>query len=178
MDIVSHGLWAGAAYKAANRKRARDFFNVKLAAFWGVFPDLFAFTIPFLVLLFRLATGAMSWGEWPSPNHVEPGTRDVHAVFPATRILYSASHSAVIFLSVFAMSWFFWKKPPREMGGWLLHILLDVPTHTYLFYPTPFLWPISDFKISGFSWATPWFLAANYGALFLTYVFLTRQPKK
>lgn len=46
MDIFSHGLWAGAAYKAVNKK-AKKPLNVWLAGFWGVFPDLFAFTIGF-----------------------------------------------------------------------------------------------------------------------------------
>jgi hypothetical protein len=31
-----------------------------------------------------------------------------------------------------------------EMRGWLLHILIDIPTHSFRYYETRFPWPISD----------------------------------
>ena len=31
-----------------------------------------------------------------------------------------------------------------------------------VFLPTPFLWPISDWKFPGISWAEPWFMVVNY----------------
>lgn len=67
------------------------------------------------------------------------------------------------------------------MGGWLLHILMDIPSHSYDFYPTPFLWPISDFKINGFHWGTPWFMITNYSLIIISYLilyFLKKRNKK
>ncbi len=47
MDIFSHGLWAGVAYKAINKKLKKTF-NVWLAIFWGVFPDMASFGVLFV----------------------------------------------------------------------------------------------------------------------------------
>jgi hypothetical protein len=41
------------------------------------------------------------------------------------------------------------------MLGWLLHIAIDIPTHSFRYYATRFLWPVSDFRIDGIAWRTP-----------------------
>lgn len=64
------------------------------------------------------------------------------------------------------------------MGAWFLHILMDIPTHTYRFYPTPFLWPVSDVKLNGFSWATPWFMIVNYSIIILIYLYFYLKKQK
>lgn len=64
------------------------------------------------------------------------------------------------------------------MLAWGVHILVDIPTHSYRFYPTPFLWPLSGWKFNGFSWGTPWFIVVNYGALLLTIWWLRQKKKK
>ena len=69
------------------------------------------------------------------------------------------------------------RRMPWEMGGWLLHILIDIPTHSYQFYPTPLCWPISGWKFNGFSWGNAYFLAVNYFALGVIY-FLLRKKKR
>jgi hypothetical protein len=33
--------------------------------------------------------------------------------------------------------------------------VLDIFTHDIQFFPTPFLWPISDFHVNGHMWGTP-----------------------
>ncbi len=52
-----------------------------------------------------------------------------------------------------------------ELLGWLLHILIDIPTHSFSYYATRLLWPVSDYRIDGIALWTPWFWAATYGAL-------------
>ena len=174
MDILSHGLWSGVAYKAANNKTDKKL-NIKWAMFWGVFPDLFAFTIPVAWLFWNIIIGTMSPADFPRPTGIEPpAVQQTQWQFQLASILYKYSHSLLIFASVFGLVYFVCKRPVWEMGGWLLHILLDIPTHTYRFYPTPILWPISDFKFSGFSWGTPWFLVTDYGLLILCYLYLKR----
>lgn len=42
-----------------------------------------------------------------------------------------------------------------EMLAWPLHILVDIPTHSERFFPTPFLWPLSDFHVDGHPWSDP-----------------------
>ena len=176
MDFLSHGLWAGAVYKAAQRKTKKPL-RVWLAAFWGVFPDLLAFTVLFTWLFWNLIFGGLSFSDFPQPDAVEPVLQDTLAIFRLTSILYSVSHSAFIFLLVFGIIFLILRRPIWELGGWLFHILLDIPTHSYQFYPTPFLWPLSDWKFDGFSWATPWFLIINYFLIIVVYILLRKKKK-
>lgn len=177
MDILAHGLWAGAVYKATQKKTKKPL-SLKWAVFWGVFPDLFAFTLPFAILIWNLLTGAMHFQQWPHPGTTEPGPKDALNIFRNTALLYSISHSLIIFLAVFVIIYLIRKKPVWELGGWLLHILIDVPTHSYQFYPTPILWPLSSWKFDGLSWATPWFMIVNYGAIILIYLYLWLRKKQ
>lgn len=176
MDIFSHGLWAGAAYKAVNKK-AKKPLNAWLAGFWGIFPDLFAFTIPFVWLFWNLAFGGLSFSEIPRPDAVEPAPQDALPIFHLASLLYSISHSAIVFLAVFGAVFLIFRRPIWELGGWFIHILLDIPTHSYQFYPTPFLWPLSDWTVNGFSWGTPWFLIPNYVAIITVYLLLRSRKR-
>lgn len=88
------------------------------------------------------------------------------------------SHSLIIFGIVLGLIYVILKRFPWEMMGWLLHVLIDIPTHSYAFYPTPFLWPLSDVKLGGLSWANPWFMAVNYAAIIIVYIILWRTGKK
>lgn len=167
MDIFAHGLWAGAAAKAVNVKTGQKKMNFTLTMFWGVFPDLFAFTIPFVWMIYQLALGGMSFAEFSTPH--EPAQMDGFPLFALAHSLYNISHSIPVFLLLFGAVYLFLKRPPWEMFGILIHILSDIPTHSYEFFPTPFLWPLSDFKVDGFAWGTPWFLALNYSLLVAVY---------
>ncbi|MEK7195165.1 MAG: hypothetical protein AAB655_00550 [Patescibacteria group bacterium] len=180
MDIFAHGLWAAAAAKSANiklSKRGREISVVK-TAFWGVFPDLFAFTIPFIWLVWNLVFGNLNLSDIPRPENIEPAARDTFWVFNLSSTLYNISHSAIIFGIVFFLIYLILKRPVWEMSGWLLHVLIDIPTHSYRFYPTPVLWPISEWKfLYGFSWGVPWFIILNYSALAIVYIILSRIKK-
>lgn len=182
MDVFAHGLWAGAAAKAANKSSAiagkiKRPLKVWQAVFWGIFPDLFAFTLPFAWMFWNIAFGNLSFSDFPRPENVEPAARDTLLVFNLTAYLYNISHSLIIFVLIFALFWIVLQRPVWEMSGWLLHILVDIPTHSYRFYPTPFLWPISEWKFNGFSWGTPWFLILNYSAIILVYLVLRKKKR-
>jgi len=140
-----------------------------------VFPDLFAFTIPFIWLFGNLIFGGMSFADLPRPGEIEPAPQDTLPIFRLTSTLYNISHSAIIFLIVFGVVFLILRRPLWELGGWFIHILLDIPTHSYQFYPTPFLWPLSGWKFDGFSWGTPWFLILNYSAIIIAYWLLRRK---
>lgn len=174
MDILSHGLWAGAAYKALNKK-AKKPFNVWLAGFWGIFPDLFAFTLGFAWLFGNLFFGGMDFADLPRPEEIEPVPQVTPPIFRLTSLLYSISHSAIIFLVIFGIVFLIFRRPIWELGGWFIHILLDIPTHSYQFYPTPFLWPLSGWTFNGFSWGTLWFLIPNYAAIIIIYLLLRKR---
>ncbi|OHA01763.1 MAG: hypothetical protein A3C11_00195 [Candidatus Sungbacteria bacterium RIFCSPHIGHO2_02_FULL_49_12] len=154
MDIVAHALWSGAIY---NKKR------VWWAVFFGVAPDLFSFGI-FTVgrlLSGRLFSPAIVYGD--IPRHLVVPTY-VHA-------LYDVTHSVLIWAVLFSIGWFYFQRIPWEFTAWALHIVIDIPTHSLEFFPTPFLWPLPQpFFIDGTSWATPWFLVLNYAAIAGVYI--------
>lgn len=182
MDIFAHGLWSAAAYRYAEVKKRRKF-NLILVTFWGIFPDLFAFTVPFFWLLYLLCTGYITLNDLiPKAGGLEPMASATFPILQLSYQLYNISHSIVIFLLIFLLlaSIFRHRRFPLwEMGAWLLHILIDIPTHSYRFFPTPFLWPLSDFKVDGLSWGTPWFMALNYLTLLIViWILFIRKRKK
>lgn len=180
MDIFSHGLWAGAAAKEVNlsprlHTQVKRRLSIPLTMFWGVFPDLFAFTIPFLWIIYQVIAGGSSFEDLRPPQ--EPAQTDTLPVFKIAHSLYNISHSVPLFLLFFGIIYLILKRPVWEMTGALIHILSDIPTHSYSFYPTPFLWPLSDFKVNGFSWGTPWFMVLDISLLILVYALLHRKEK-
>jgi hypothetical protein len=156
MDVVSHGLWSGAIF---NRSK-----HIWRAIFFGVAPDVFSFGVFTVTYLFTngFARPEYTHSEPPDPSLVP------HYVYG----LYNVTHSLIIFLIAFVgVSWLA-KRMVWEMTAWGVHILIDIPTHSYQFFPTPFLWPISDYTFNGFSWGAPWFMVLNYSAIAFTYVII------
>jgi hypothetical protein len=99
------------------------------------------------------------------------GQAHVHLPIP----LYPAAHSLVIFALAFAVATLLARRIVYEMLGWLLHILIDIPTHSFSYYATRFLWPLSDFRIDGIAWWTRWFWIATYGALAVVYAVMWKR---
>ena len=165
MDILSHGLWATVIFKSMKNK-----FSLLKAAFWGIFPDLFAFAPVFIWLNWARLNGNVVI----PPHGVEPFATNGLFIFKLTSVLYSLSHSLLISVLVFLLL-ILLKRPILELGAWIIHVLMDIPTHSYQFYPTPFLWPISTYKFNGFSWGTPWFMILNYSLLVLVFIYLFRK---
>jgi len=83
----------------------------------------------------------------------------------------------LVFGLAFGIAWLLAKRPILEMLAWSLHILIDIPTHQGIF-ALHFLWPLSSYGISGIRWENHWFLAANYAALLLLYLWLWNRSKK
>lgn len=146
MDIISHGLWGSLAF---GRKNRRFFW---WSFFFGVFPDLSSFGF------YTVGTwiGLFPHPDWSSGQHPSP-----EAIPTFVHVLYSYSHSLIIFLAVFGLAWFFVRRPIWPLAAWGLHILVDIPTHASEFFPTPFLFPISDFHIDGVSWGHPMIFFPN-----------------
>lgn len=161
MDIISHGIWGSLGFGRRNRK------SFWLAFFFGIAPDLFSFGIFTASTWVGLASGPDWSGGPPDPNLIP---QYVHS-------LYDVTHSLVVFLVVFGIVWLLRGKPLYELAAWGLHILLDIPTHSSRFFPTPFLWPISDFHINGIPWSDPVIFIPNVILLFglSLYLFLRRR---
>lgn len=179
MDVFAHGLWAGAAAKASNLKitKEKPLKTWKMVIF-GVFPDVFAFAPAFIYMFASFIFPQIPKIEHPGPSHMEPAHGNGLIISNLTHNLYNYSHSLIIFLLVFGLVWLILRRPVWEMGGWILHILMDIPSHSYDFYPTPFLYPVSNFKVNGVHWGTPWFMITNYSLIILAYVALYLYNKR
>ena len=165
MDIIAHSLWAAAGVTAA-RKSANVQIRLWRTVWWAKFPDLLAFGPPVAVGLWLLLTGgadarAMRAGRLP---HLNLGVQ-----------LYPLGHSLITFLLVFAVASLLARRVVLELLGWLSHILIDIFTHSYRYYATRFLWPVSDIRFNGLPWWTPWFWCSTYVALAIVYFVLWRK---
>ena len=178
MDIFSHGLWAGAVFKFLNLKKTKEKFNPWAAGFWGMFPDLLSFTLPFFWMLLGLIFGFFSLSQLPGTQEMEPIAQNVPFVFKIIGPLYTASHSMFVFFVVFLFVMLICRKPVWVMGGWFIHIFLDIFTHSYDFYPTPFLWPISNWMFNGIHWGQVWFMVVDIILLVIVYGCLKTREKK
>lgn len=162
MDIISHGLYGGVAF---GRTSKRSYWT---AFFFGIAPDLFSFGILFALSILSISSGPDFHSGPPDPSSIPSY---VHS-------LYNVTHSLVTVAIVFGIVWFIRKKPMIEMLGWPLHILVDIPTHSSAFFPTPFLWPLSDFHVDGTSWGQPIIFIPNVIFIIMLYTWFYVKKKK
>ncbi len=145
MDLVSHALWGGIVFGQRSKK---NFFT---AAGITILPDVL--TEGLFAGLYLLDIGNM------------PGWENGHPNIPAypfwAQNFYNSTHSVIVFTLCFLLIWMLVRKPVWIIGAWGLHILIDIPTHSINLFPTPFLWPLSDYKFNGIGWHNPLVLGAN-----------------
>lgn len=168
MDVIAHGLWAAAAArgKLTLRKRA---IPLKPAVLWAMFPDLLAFGPSVALALWLQLAGGEDRGWTVHHGHF----RHVEFGLP----LYEAGHSLVVAAAVFGLCSVALRRPVIGMLGWLLHIIMDIPTHSLRFYATRFLWPVADWRVDGIAWRTRWFLLLTYAALAVVYFLLWKAGR-
>ncbi len=186
MEIVSHAFWAATIAKAANKKIKRPI-HVWQAAFWGIFPDLLAFSLLSAWVFVQVFFSGLTISNL-MPQLRQPGMQQSASVgtsgtmlpiFQWTSFLYNVGHSLVTFALVFGVLFLIFRRPIWEVCGWLLHILIDIPTHSYEHYPTPILWPFSSWKFNhGVSWGTSWVFIINYIAIIVIYFYFWRKKRK
>lgn len=166
MDTLAHGLWGAVGFLPQGKKR----FAAAMAV--GMAPDLATFGV------FHLTHPGWIWarlaGEVSGPP---PLAMLPEFVFRA----YDITHSLLVWAALFAAVWRLARRPPFLLLPWGLHIACDIPTHNSGYFPTPYLWPFDTPYVEGISWATAWFMAANYGALALAYasmgLYLSRRRR-
>ena len=153
MDILSHGLWGGIAFGRGNHP------SYWLAFVIGLAPDLLSFGILY---------GAVTLGMADAPDFSH-GTPPESTIPQYVNYLYDVTHSFLVFLLVFLLVWRVRRRPLWELAAWGLHVLVDVPTHSFAFFPTPVFWPLSNWKFDGWQWMTPAILVSNYLLLAICY---------
>jgi hypothetical protein len=161
MDFVSHALWGGIAFGQRNRK---IFFT---AACISILPDVLTEGLFGGLYLFDIG----SMPGW------ENGHPDITAYPIWAQNLYNFTHSAIVFGLCFLLIWAVTRKPVWVTGAWGLHILIDIPTHSLDLFPTPFLWPISDYRFNGIGWHNPMVFVANIVLLLGAYSLWLKRRK-
>ncbi|MBI2650404.1 hypothetical protein HYX04_03755 [Candidatus Woesearchaeota archaeon] len=156
MDIFAHGLWS---YAVFNKKK-----YVWLATLFGLLPDFLSFGIVFAMNLFN--------------GNFHSGPPAVDSLPEWLFAAYNMTHSLVMFGVIFILVYLFTKKWFWPLTAWGIHILIDIPTHSFRYFPTPFLWPLSDYKFNGISWSNPWFMLLNYGSLMVVFILIAYNRSK
>lgn len=162
MDIISHGLWGSLGFGRRSRK------SFWVAFFFGIAPDLFSFGIFTATVWLGLVSGPDWAAGLPDPSLIP---QYVHG-------MYNVTHSLIVFAAAFGLVWLIRKKPLYELSAWGLHILVDIPTHSDRFFPTPFLWPLSDVSVNGTPWSHPWIFIPNVTLLILLYLWFFVVKKR
>ncbi|MBI2474350.1 MAG: hypothetical protein HYV68_01495 [Candidatus Taylorbacteria bacterium] len=139
MDFISHALWGGIA---AGRKDKRSYWQ---AFFFGMAPDVLSFGVFFVMV----ALGFAQRPDW----RIEPPQDDIIPRIIFT--LYDVTHSFIIFGALFFLLWLIFRRPIWTFMAWGVHIVMDIFSHSEAFFPTPFLWPVSDYYFSGIPWSRP-----------------------
>jgi len=179
MDVVSHWLWG----TLVTRKRV----HWKVSGPMSVLPDLVAF-VPSAIYSF--ATGMERTGVDETTTTAE---------FPSIAWnMYQLSHSIVIsgVLMLVTMA-FLIRHPHHRLTSfitspssrpftlafliwlpWFVHILVDIPTHTLRFFPTPVLYPLSDAMFDGVRWSHPVIWFSNLALLTGLWGFVLYRERK
>lgn len=155
MDYFAHGLWSYIIF----HKTKKPIY----AVLFGLLPDTFSWAI---FLFYRIFT-----------DGVQPGPPRVSQIPAWVFSLYGLTHSLVIFGIVILVIYLLFNKIPVYMYAWAIHILIDIPTHTREFLPTPFLWPVSNWYFPGIRWASLWFMIINYAAITGCIIFIIWKRK-
>jgi hypothetical protein len=178
MDILAHTLWAAAGATALHRRRPLSQRTVITTLVLAALPD---------VLQLSPLAGWWLWGEGsfaalrayavalpgqePAlPPLVELASHHLHCV------MHSAPIASLVTAAMWALRRAFWVP----ILGWWSHIVIDVFTHSADYYAVPVLYPFTERGFDGIAWTTPWFMAANYGALAAVglWLLLTRARAK
>jgi len=136
---------------------------------FGVAPDLLSFGL----LSFMSAVGLASGPDWSN------GLPKMSEIPAYVHMMYNITHSIFVFAVAFALVTILRRKIFWPMFAWLLHIAIDIPTHSLRFFATPFLWPLSDYKFDGIGWSNPLVFFPNAALLIILYaLFLFSKLRK
>jgi hypothetical protein len=159
MDFVAHFLWSAIIFSGP---------QIFLAIFFGILPDFIPFGLNMIVDGIRNKKQQKEGSAHNRRDNMiayfeQPENQWVYK-------LYNYTHSIIIWGFGFLIAYFIGRSNgffPIFIFAWLLHILIDIPTHEKRFFAPQFLTPLSKFCVDGKSWAHPVFMAVNYILIFI-----------
>ena len=150
MDTFAHAAWSYIIFHQTS--------SWPLAVFFGVMPDLFSWTI---YMIYTLVRGNKF------------GKPELNKIPQWAFTLYGITHSIFVFSAVALILFLIAGEVPSYLWAWIIHIAVDIPTHSRQFLPTPFLWPVSQWKFPGFSWGQTWFMILNWSAIIVAFFIIS-----
>tara|TARA_Y100001970_G_scaffold285123_1_gene403998 strand:+ start:4765 stop:5229 length:465 start_codon:yes stop_codon:yes gene_type:complete len=151
MDTLSHALWGKGLF---GYRKYRWF-----SFLFGVIPDLLSFGLYFL---FNLLI---------NPSPMKFGKPELSEIPEWVFMLYDFSHSLIIATLFILIVYKINKDFCFPMLAWPFHIVLDFFTHSVQYFPTPILWPISDYRFDGIPWSNKYVMLVNVVGIFLVFVY-------
>lgn len=97
------------------------------------------------------------------------GAPGLSTIPPWVLSIYSLTHSLIIAGVMVSILFYINKKVGIAASAWILHVIMDIPVHNRGYFPTPFLYPLSDFTINGVNSLKLW--AVNWLVLILVYTY-------
>ena len=151
MDTLSHALWGKGLF---GYRKYRWF-----SFLFGVIPDLLSFGLYFL---FNLLI---------NPSPIKFGKPELSEIPEWVFMLYDFSHSLIIATLFILIVYKINKDFCFPMLAWPFHIVLDFFTHSVQYFPTPILWPISDYRFDGIPWSNKYVMLVNVIGVFLVFIY-------
>ena len=151
MDTLSHALWGKGLF---GYRKYRWY-----ALLFGAVPDLLSFGVYFL------------FNFLINPNNMKMGKPAIEDIPNWVFGLYDFSHSLVISFIFILIVYRINKDFCFPMFAWPFHIVLDFFTHSTAYFPTPILWPISNYKFDGIPWSNPFIWFGNVICIILLFIY-------
>lgn len=151
MDTISHALWGKGLF---GYRKYRWY-----ALLFGAIPDLLSFGIYFLYILIS------------QPQNYKPGKPALDELPSWVFSLYDFSHSIIVAFIFIAIAYKINRDFSFPMLAWPFHIVLDIFTHSIQYFPTPVLWPISNYRFDGIPWSHPIIWFANIACIAMIFIY-------
>jgi len=151
MDTLSHALWGKGLF---GYRKYRWF-----SFLFGAIPDLLSFGLYFI---FNLII---------NPSPMKFGKPELSEIPNWVFTLYDFSHSIIIAFLFIVIVYKINKDFCFPMLAWPFHIVLDFFTHSTEYFPTPILWPISNYRFDGIPWSNPYIMLINMMCIFLVFIY-------
>ena len=145
-DIFYHGILSSLIFWNHDRKKA---------TLYGMLPDLISFG-PYVI--YQLFTGI---------------NFNIHDVPKWVHKNYNLGHSIFFWICLYFLIYLLSGYNEYLLLAPIISIILDIPFHSMNAYPTPFLWPLSDYKVDGITWTEPYI--SNLLYLFLLSFYYYRR---
>ena len=156
MDTLSHALWGKGLFGYRG--------SGKWSIFFGAMPDLFSFGIFMIIRIYH--------------NDFIFGPSDIETLPNWLFINYNITHSFIIAFCCILVVYIINSNIAFAMLAWPFHILLDFPFHSKEFFPTKFLYPLSDFYFDGIPWSNPEVWFSNVAGIIIVFVYRIKIYKK